>query len=243
MPVSGLLLALAVVTAAIGGGSVAGARPAFAASAAGSAAERTVTVTGTGRVLVKPDVVRLDLAVEGTGETPAAALGSAGEAMARVQRALLARGVRESDLKTSGVWAQPRYDTVDGRQVPRGFTATQTLAATLRDLRTAGATIGAAVDAGGEGARVNGATLEVEDVEAPRRAARAAAFADARAAAEQYAAAAGRRLGPVLRIVEAGGEPPPPEALRADAKAAEPVPIQPGTAEVRMTVTAVFALS
>jgi uncharacterized protein YggE len=227
-------------------GAVPGAATARAATARGSAAgqaERTVTVAGTGVVPVRPDVVRLDLAVEAVGETPAAALGAASEAMGKVRRALTAGGVREADLRTAGVWAQPHYETVDGRPVRRGFSAGQTLAATLRDLSTAGATMSAAVEAGGDAARINGARLEVDDVRPPRAAARAAAFADARTAAAAYATAAGRRLGPVVRIVESGGEAPPPEHLQTATKAADAVPIQPGTTEVRVTVTAVFTLA
>jgi uncharacterized protein YggE len=224
-----------------GAGSLPGA--VRAAHAATDDPDRTVSVTGTGVELVEPDVVRLDLGVESVGDTVAAAFGDANQAMTRVQQALLARGVRASDMRTVGLWTQPRYEMVDGRPIRRGYAASQGLTVTLRNLSTAGATTSAAVEAGGDAVRINGARLDVENLEAPRKVARAAAFAAACGAAEEYATAAGRSLGPVVRIVESGGETPSPEQFLSLAKATDPTPIWPGTSEIKVTVSAVFALS
>jgi uncharacterized protein len=230
-----------------GAGSLPGAVPAAHAATARERVtddpDRTVSVTGTGVELVEPDVVRLDLGVESVGDTAAAAFGDANQAMTRMQQALLARGVRASDMRTVGLWTQPRYEMVDGRSIRRGYVASQGLTVTLRNLSTAGATTSAAVEAGGDAVRINGARLDVDNLEAPRKVARAAAFAAARSAAEEYAKVAGGSLGPVVRIIESGGETPLPEQFLSLAKATDPTPIRPGTSEIKVTVSAVFALS
>jgi uncharacterized protein YggE len=101
-----------------------------------------------------------------------------------------------------------------------------------------GSLLVAAIDAGGDGARVDGISFSHHDAGALEREARDAAYADARAKAEQYAGLAGQALGEVRRIVEAGpGAAPSPHQAMALAASAVPVDGGEGTVSAVLMVT------
>jgi hypothetical protein len=107
----------------------------------------------------------------------------------------------------------------------------------VRDLATLGTLLDTAFRAGAN--RFDGLSFGVADPEPLRREARVAAVADARAAAETYAEAAGVTLGPILRIEETGERSvgPRPE-MRALAKdSASSVPTEGGESAVTQRVT------
>lgn len=207
--------------------------PAGAASPSGGA---TISVTGTGTASAVPDVVRATIGAQTSAPTVDAALAGANAATRQVLDALEGRGVSEKDVRTVGVQVYPTFDQ-DGRGVT-GYTASQDLDVTLRDLDGAGATIAAAVAAGGDAARLSGVSFGLADESALRTEARTAAFADARATAEEHARLAGGRLGEVVAVREDGGGAPfaSPRAASAGSSADSAVPLAPGTSEVGVTV-------
>jgi uncharacterized protein YggE len=202
----------------------------------------TVTVAGTASVQARPDVLTVDLAVEERADGVDAALAGANEAMSAVQRAVLSAGVRQDDLHTADLSIRTEYD--HERRRVSGFVVAQGLRVLVHDVSLAGALISAAVAAGGDASRVHGVTFAVEDDADLRDQARREAVADARHRAEVLASAAGRQVGPAVRIVEDAGHPEPrPLAARAlAAEAAGGVPLQPGSAGVTAAVTVEWAL-
>ena len=233
-----LLAAPAVLT--VTGCGVPGAAAAPAPVAGTPAADAGVQVSGVGTAAGVPDVLRVMLAVESPAPTVEEALEDADAAARRVLAALADRGVAERDVQTVDLQLHPRF-RLDGEEAD-GYVARQTLSVTLRDLEEAGATIGAAVEAGGDAARLQGLTFALEDDTALREQAREEAFADARRIAEQYAELAGQELGRVLSIEEladAVGPGPMPLAEAADVGS---VPLAPGTTEVTVTATVRWAL-
>ena len=119
------------------------------------------------------------------------------------------------------------------------------LRVTVRDLKTAGATISAAVAAGGDAARLSGVVFALEEDDALRTAARDEAYAEARAKAEQYARLSGRRLGDVVSIEEDVRQTPSTRTCRRPTTppaARSAVPIEAGSTEVRVTVQVRWAL-
>jgi uncharacterized protein YggE len=130
---------------------------------------------------------------------------------------------------------------------PNGYDVLQTLAITLRSIADAGATISDAAAAGGNATRINGVSFAIDDNTAVLNQARDAAFADAKAKAEQYAKLAGRSLGKVSVITEGstdtgGGVVYPMYATRSQA-AGSPVPISAGSQQVTVTNTVVWQLN
>ena len=207
-----------------------------------------INVGGRAKVAGTPDTLRLDLSVVASASSVSAALASANRSTAAVHKSLLGNNVQKKDLQTSGLNIQPEYDySKNGAPRLKGYQVTESISAQLRDLSRAGDVIGKAVSAGGNAIRVNGISLDLEDTGALVSSARDKAFADAKTKAEQYARAAGRSLGDVISIFEDVTTPPPiamPYAglalARDDAKS---VPIQPGSQEVSVSVTVVFAMS
>ncbi len=215
-------------------------------TAAAGAGLPGVEVVGTGKVAGTPDVLRLDLTVSLTRPTASDALGATSTATTAVLRALKAHHVAGKDLKTAGLSLQPNYDYTNGASVLHGYTGSEDVSVTLRDLRTAGAVITAATQAGGNAARVQDIALDLEGDSALLAKARDAAIADARNKAQSYARAAGRTLGRVVVISE-NTTPPDPIALAKDAyrpsaRAAESsVPVQAGSQQVSVSVRVVWA--
>jgi uncharacterized protein len=206
-----------------------------------------ITVGATADVSGTPDTLRLDLSVSATAPTVSEALARANGTAGAVQKSLLANGVAKKDLKTSGLSISPNYAySRSGTPRVTGYEVSESVNAKLGDLAAAGRTIGKAVGAGGNTVRVNAISLDLEDTGALVSQARERAFADARTKAEQYAKAAGRSLGAVVSIAENVADPAPitmayPSASLAPTKSAD-VPIQPGSQQVSISVTVVYAM-
>src|SRR6476620_10395121 len=89
-----------------------------------------------------------------------------------------------------------------------GYTASNTVTATVRKIGAAGDVVDAAVGAGAN--QVSGPNLLASDQDAAYRNALKAAVADARAKAETLANASNTILGKITAIVEGGGAIPMP---------------------------------
>ncbi len=222
------------------GQAVSGTRAATAlTSAAGSA---RITVTGTGIVTGTPNQLVLSMGVQVNGASVGSALQDANLAVNRVTAALKADGVAASDIQTSGLYIQPNYR--NNSQIPDSYGVGEYLTATLRHLASAGAQIDAAVHAGGNAVTVDGISLNLTDTSNLLARARAAAVADARHKAAQYASALGQPLGPVLSINDQASAPPVPLYSAASGAAPHPsVPISPGTQQLTVSITVVYAIA
>lgn len=201
-----------------------------------------ITVTGTGTVSGTPNQLVLDMGVQVNGASVDSALQQASQAVNEVTATLRARGVAASDIQTSGLYIQPNY--VSSSQVPSGYGASESLNATLVRISAAGSQIQAAVHAGGNAVTVDGITLNLTDTSGLLASARASAVADAHAKAAQYAQALGEPLGPVISISDqTQASPPVNYEPQAAAGRASSVPISPGTQQLSVSVTVVYALA
>lgn len=229
------LAGLALAVAALAGVG----RPEGARSAAAQEEEATkgVTVTGSGSVRAVPDRASFAFGVETQAPTARAALTANSAAIEKVIAALRAGGVAAADLQTAQVSLFPRTDERGSAIV--GYTASNTVSATIRELGRAGAVVDAAVEAGAN--TVSGPSLTRGDTSALYRQALRAAVADARTKAETLADASGRTLGGVTAMVETGTATPMPVAARDAVESS--VPIVPGTQTVEASVSVTFALS
>ena len=210
-------------------------------SVAGSA---RITVTGTGTVSGTPNQLILSMGVQVNGSSVESALQQADQGVNRVTATLEAHGVVAADIQTSGLYIQPNYR--NNSSVPDSYGASESLTATLRHISEAGAQIDAAVHAGGNAVTVSDISLNLTDTSGLLARARAAAVADARSKAEQYAGAVGQPLGPVVSITDQPAQPDFPYAQSAsvDAGAAPrpSVPISPGTQQLSVSITVVYAI-
>jgi uncharacterized protein YggE len=208
-----------------------------------SAGPAKITVTGTGTVNGTPDQLALSMGVQVTASSVGSALQEASQAISRVTAVLKTSGVAAADIQTSGLYIQPDYR--DSSPAPDGYGVSESLNATLRHLSTAGGQISAAVRAGGNAVTVSGISLNLADTSSLLARARASAIADARAKAVQYARALGQQLGPVVSVTDQAPVQPFPYAAAGSASSssrAAPVPISPGTQQLSVSVTVVYAL-
>lgn len=200
---------------------------------------RTVSVVGTGRVTVSPDVAILTLGVE----TPDRALATAQQENAARSAALRARlaawGLPAREIQTAGYNVWQDHDR-DGK--PRGYRVGNTVRLLTGDLARVGELLDAAIDAGANS--IDGVTFGLRDEADALHRAREAAMADARAKAAHYAALAGSHLGDVLSIAEGDATPPPrPMYARAMLAVAAPhTPIEAGEGTVIVTLQVMYFL-
>ena len=204
--------------------------------------KRTVTVTGTGRANVAPDVVRLDLRVGHDAPDVAAALSGASAGITAVAAVVREQGVADADLRTLDASVNQRWDNTG---VAVGFTAQQRLAVTVRELDAVGRILESAAAAIGNALLVDQVRLDISDRSLGLREARDAAFADARSKAEQYAALAAASLGSVLGVAE-GGAAPVGGGFKLAAMArdmAGGMPVEGGDLELSASVTVTWELT
>ncbi|MCU1501412.1 MAG: hypothetical protein JWM12_766 [Ilumatobacteraceae bacterium] len=206
---------------------------------------RTITVSGEGNATVKPDTATVQLGVSVDRPTASAALDQANTSAAALIAALKQAGVAEDDITTAGLSIWPRYD--NGSSVT-GYTASNSVSVTVRDIDRTGPVIDAAAAAAGNDISVGGVSFSVDDPEQVMAAARADAIANAQKRAGEFATAAGVAVGAVLQISETSATPYQPRFYAADsasgtAPAAASTPIQTGTTDLSVTVTVVYALS
>jgi uncharacterized protein len=242
---AGLLIAAFAI--GVGQGSAA---PASASDAAGkttlTAATGTarITVTGTGKVSGVPNQLSLSMGVQTSAGSVATALREANAAARSVAAVLRRSGVASSDIQTSGLSIYPSYSNSSG--VPSSYQVSEQLTITLRRLSVAGSQISVAARAGGNATTIDGVSLNLSDTSTLLAAARTEAVADAKAKAAAYAHALGRPLGPVVSMSETPPAPPfqplPVGAAASAGRAPSPVPVHPGTQQLSVTVTVVFAL-
>ena len=206
---------------------------------------RTITVTGIGRVSVRPDIADQQLGVTITEKTVDAARSASAKAQNGILAKLKALGIEGRDLQTSIVSVNPQYDYSEQSAPPRlvGYQFTNLVAATIRDIDKVGDAIDGALGAGATS--IDQISFRVDDQSAADAKAREAAVADARARADTLAAGAGVVITGVAAIAEGGGGPIPyPHHMERMAFAAKDAgtPIEAGMNEVTATVTVTYLI-
>lgn len=201
-----------------------------------------VEVTGSGAASAVPDVVVLDARVQCEAPDVAGALAAASERVVAALRAAADHGVADRDRRTTGMGVSTRWDH-EGRAVV-GYTSHQSVRLLVRDRDRVGDLVRALAGAAGDAFALDGVTLEVADPAPLLERARTAAFEDARARAEQFAALARRPLGAVLRVTEDPdrGMPSPRFAAKAAMEVSGGMPVEAGESTLTASVTVRFGL-
>lgn len=204
----------------------------------------TITVTGTASAKAAPDLVTLTLGVETRRDTAAKAYSDAGAAVAAVTASLREGGIRDADLRTSGLNLRAELVWVEGQgQKVTAYAATTELLVGVRSRADAPSVIAAAVAAGGDDLRINGIVQGFADPSELSRQAQEAAWADALERAGHYASLAGVRLGQVVSISQQPVNVAPiPAGGLVRAFAAEALPVEAVESSVTASVTVEWEL-
>jgi uncharacterized protein len=164
---------------------------------------QTVAAAGFGRVTLTPDQAEIFLSVDRVRPTSRAARALVNRRIAAVRRAMLARGIERSAMRTTGVSvARERLRARRGRPARIRYRASSSLVVLSRDVPGLGRLIDAAAD---KGADVFGPEFGFSDPSEGEMLATRAALTDARRRADDAAAQMGMRVAGVQSIDLAPG--------------------------------------
>ena len=182
----------------------------------------TITVSGSGEVVLDPDRATVTLSVDSEGPSSAAAAANNARVTTAVTNALLATGAARSDLLTANYMVQPHWQYSNNQPPSRvGYEAHNTLRISVTQLPMLGKWIDVALGAGAT--RIESVEFDSSAVASARREALSKAVAHAQEDAETLAKAAGGKLGPLQDLTSAQQ----PTPFRPVARLAVPAPISP----------------
>ncbi len=122
---------------------------------------KTISLSGAGVATAQADQAAINLGVEITSETAEEAIRENAKLMTEVINAIKALGIDEDDIVTTSYNVYAQYDwTEDGREFA-GYTVTNLVQVTVRDLEVVGDVIDAASDNGANS--INGISFELSD--------------------------------------------------------------------------------
>lgn len=169
---------------------------------------RTITVSGEGKVVVKPDIAEISVSVISEDKTVSKVIKSNTEKMNGVIDKMKTLGIDEKDMTTSGYNLNPVYNYPENLPpVITGYRLDQTLALKIRNLDLVDNVIDDATTAGAND--VYGLTFTLDNDTEIMNQAREKAFAEAKKKAEMMAEAAGVKLGDVYTFSEGSNVPYP----------------------------------
>jgi uncharacterized protein len=201
-------------------------------------------VVTTGEVSRVPDIARINAGVVTTAPTATAAIEQNARQMASVRQALRRAGIADRDIQTSAISLYPDYrqDERGGNPQLIGYRASNEVTVKFRDIASTGKILDALVAQGAN--QISGPMLGIDKPEQALDEARTAALAAARARAELYARALGKKVGRILSISESGGGGPIPmfRAMAQGNAAQDSTSIDPGEQTVSVSLAVSFEL-
>jgi hypothetical protein len=210
-----------------------------------TATEKTISLSGSGSASAQTDQASINLGVEITNESAAEAIAENAAAMDAVIEAVMAQGVSEDDIYTTSYSVYPQYDWTEEGRVFKGYTVTNMVRVTVKNLDNVGGVIDAAGEAGAN--RIDGISFELSDAmrEELKMNAYEAAIADAEAKVEVISENLGLTVTGVQSVTESSYVPVRSyvqmdyaEAAYPGAKA--PTPIMEGELTVTVSIHIVY---
>lgn len=212
-----------------------------------AAATRTLNVTGTGQVFIKPDIAYIYVGVHTEKPTAAEAVSENNAQTTKVINALKTWGVDAKDIHTSNfsIWPIDRYDPATGAATgQKNYAVDNTVYVTMRNLSKLGSLFDTLVQAGVN--TVNSIQFDLADKTEAMKDARAAAMKNARDQAQELAGLANVSLVEITNISYADSTP----YTYADfgrgggggMAAQANVPIEPGQMTITATVSVTYEI-
>jgi uncharacterized protein YggE len=205
----------------------------------------SITVSGEATLSAEPDLAEIDIGVVTQAKTAPEASKENAERLSRVLaeiKKLLGKG---DEVKTSGYALSPNYRYPQGGKPEIvGYTASNTLRIKTTNLNLVGRLIDSAMQAGAN--NVNRLVFTLKDEFAAQLGALKMASAKAKAKAEAVASSLGLKIVRITAVNEGERmiQPIYRQAMTARAEAASaPTPVEPGTVDVRSTVSMTVEVS
>lgn len=171
----------------------------------------SITVTGTGKASVTPNIAQISFSVEEKGATGEEAQNKATKLTDGALATLKKLGVAEKDIKTTGYQVTPEYEIKpcspgvpcnSGTGKILGYRVIQSVEVKIHDTSKTGEVLQTLTSLGVQ--NISGPNFIVDDESVTQAEARGKAIADARAKAETLASQLGVRLGKVIGFSENG---------------------------------------
>jgi uncharacterized protein YggE len=209
----------------------------------------SITVSGTGKVDVKPDIAHVQIGVVADAPTASEALTKNNEKMAALLETLKAKGIEDRDVQTANFNVGPKYEyDPQGRRQPKlvGYQVSNMVQVRVRKLAQLGELLDVLVRTGAN--QVQGISFSVDEPEKVLSKARQQAVEQARSRAIEYATAAGVKIGRPLLIQEQAMAIPFPQPMPMMARGAmeaadSAVPVAAGEQTLSAYVTVTYALA
>jgi len=210
----------------------------FSLAAFGQAPPRPfVVATGDATVSVQPDQAKVQFSVVTQATTAQVAAAQNATVVTAVLNALKSALGSAVEVKTLSYSLSPNYSNPrDGSQpMIIGYTASNTVEATLSDLSVIGKAIDTGIQAGAN--RVNALQFGIKDDQPVRQQALKAATQQAKLHADAMASGLGLKTGAAISIQEGSSVTIQPLRTGVAATAAPSTPVETGLVDVRATVT------
>jgi uncharacterized protein YggE len=204
--------------------------------------QSTFDVTGEGSATVIPDVAEVTLGISTTKTTVTSAQEEVNQVINNITQVLKDNGVEEKNIKTENYSVRPEYDYRQNRRVT-GYTVSTNLQVKITDFNKLNQAIDSAVGLGANQIGSLNFTLSDQTRQKTETEARQEAVKKAKIKAQSLAKAAGIKLGRIVNVQENITPSPGPlfRSMEITAPGAEPVEeptqIEPGSTEVKLTIT------
>ena len=206
---------------------------------------KTISLTGAGSASAQADQATVNLGVQVLSESASDAIGENAETMTAVIDAIKALGVSEDDIITTSYSVYPQYDWTEDGRVFIGYSVTNLVQVTVKDLDIVGDVIDTAAVAGAN--QINGISFELSDAkrEELKTNAYIAALTDAQDKADVIAENLGLSITGVQSVTEYSYTPVRSyemyeEAVAMDGARSFSTPIVSGELSVTVSVHIVF---
>ncbi len=200
----------------------------------------SISITGEGKVVVKPDIATVSIGVVKSEKDVAKAQTEAAATLNKIIEFLKTKGVADSDIKTTNYGIGPRYDYKGTSPRIIGYEVRENLEIKIRDLEKSGEIL----SVGSLGANdVGSLRFTVDDLNKVKEAARNLAIKDAREKAKNLSENLGVRFGKVIAFYESnGGIQPMYLEDKSSGIGAGPVsvPVPIGQNEIKVQVTLTY---
>ncbi len=236
-----LLISIILMTAIL----LSACAPGLQTGAANTAATRTLTVTGVGKVSLSPDIAYINIGVHTDRPSATEAVSQNTADTQRLIDALKTAGVDAKDLQTTNfnIWQNSRSEQ-DGTTT-MSYAVDNTVSVTIRKLDKLGDLLDTAVNAGAN--NINSIQFDVVDKTEALSSARFEAVKAANTQATELASAAGVTLG-LIQSIQYYDSTPSPVILGkgmgggGGIASSVAVPINPGQMDITTSVTIAYEI-
>jgi len=208
--------------------------------------ERTIVVSGQGKVTATPDIAITDMGLTSDAATVSEAQKKNTDTMNQVIAKLKTLGIADKDIKTASYNIYPQYDYTDKGSVLKGYQVSQSLEIKIRDLTKANEVLALAGEFNLN--NVSGLQFTIDDKEVYVAEARQMAIQKVAQKAKDLSQALGVKIVAIVSYNEYSNDTATPMyygmgGLADSAKAVMPAPqVQAGSNDVVLNVDVTFEI-